>query len=85
MAGDTLVMQEHLDRAVRRALVHLSPGVLARCRVAVAIDLDVVVDAGPRHLMFGVLVVLLRQCSKGRLVQLDEGTGAVRHRIRRLL
>ena len=76
VAGDALAALEHLDRAARHAHVHLDPGVLARHRVVVAIDLDVVVDADPRHLPFGVFVVLLRQRAQGRLVHLGEGAGA---------
>lgn len=76
MAGDTLVTLEHLYCAVRRAPVHLSSDVLARHRVAMAIDLDVVVDADPHHLSFG---------TQGRLSQLGEGAGAAWHWIRWLL
>ena len=59
MAGQARPAMEHLHRRGGRAHVHLLAGVLARHRVVVAADLDVVVDADPRQLPLGVLVGLL--------------------------
>lgn len=76
MAGDALAALEYLDRAARRAHVYLGPHVLARNRVVVTVDLDVLVEAGPRHFPFCVFAVLLRQRTQDRLVRLGEGAGA---------
>lgn len=76
VADDALSSQEQLDCCMCHAHIDPRPGLLTRHRVVVAIDFDVIADADPRHLPFGVFVVLLRQCSQGRLVHLGEGTGA---------
>ncbi len=76
VAGDALAVLEHLDRRARHPHPDLGPCVLTRHRVVVAIDLDVVVDANPRHLPFSVLVGQHRQRPQGRLVHLGEGAGA---------
>lgn len=75
VAGDALTAPEHFDRRARHAHVHLGQRMLARHRVVVAIDIDVVVDDDPRHLPFCVLVVVLGQRPHGRLVHLCEGAG----------
>lgn len=41
-----------------------------------ATDVDVVVEADPRYLPFGVFVLLLRQHAQGRLAHRGEGADA---------
>ena len=76
VAGDALAALEDFHRGLGHAHVDLGARVLARHRVVVPVDLDVVVDADPRHLSFGVLVASLRQRAQGRLVHLGKSAGA---------
>ncbi len=55
-AGYSLAALEYLNRCARHAHGHLGPHMLARPRVVVAADLNVVVvGTTPRHRPFGVL------------------------------
>lgn len=62
VAGDALATLELLDRRGSHAHVHLGSRMLAQYTAVGAGDLDVIVDADPRHLPFCVFVDWLRQC-----------------------
>ena len=56
ITGGALAALEHIDRCACHAHVQLGLCTLARHRLVVAVHLDVVVDADPRYLPFGLLV-----------------------------
>ncbi|WP_426175028.1 hypothetical protein [Massilia sp. TWR1-2-2] len=72
MAGDALAALKQLERVACRARVRLRPGVQARHRVKMAIDLDVSVDADRRHFSFRVFIPALGHRTQGWLVHLGE-------------
>ena len=78
MRGNALAAVEDLDRASRDARPNLLAQQLVRHRVAVLLDLDVVVEPDPALLPFGEDVRLGRQRLECRALQLREERAAAR-------
>jgi len=76
VAGDALAAMHELDHGRRQARLKLLPDQRVRHAVAVALDLDVVVDVHPDGLERRHLVALQRQRHQGRRIDLGEGAGA---------
>ena len=72
MGGDAAAAMEYLYRGCREAHIHFLAGKPVRCRVIVAGDLDVVVDADMGDLPFGELIAVRWQSLECRAVEFDE-------------
>lgn len=73
MAGDARAAMKELNSAGGEPHVDLLAGEPVRHRVVVSDDLDVIVDADPRHLPLGELVAARRQCAQRGSIQFGEG------------
>ena len=72
MGGDAAATMEYLYRRCRETHIHFLASEPERCRVIVAGDLDVIVDADTGDLPFGELIAICWQRFECRAVEFDE-------------